>query len=501
MLRRTYTGKRKLALLCRLTCGLGLAAASSGTSVASAATPVTIKIQLPPGTTLGSPKNAVLVRLTKQFERAHPNVTVDWLPEVASSVVTSNAELVTEASGGDAPDVPWEQYAPALSGEIPAGIFQNLKPYLDKPNPYVPGNTRWLSLWQPSNLPYMEASNGTVPIIEASDVESDITYNKAAFAKAGIKAAPATWAQWVNDMAALKRVGITPLMIATGGVCDPSWYERVVGTSLLQPVVGKVDVNHATVTSALDDAVGIERGVISMSDPRYAEVWKLIEQLQPYLATGANSYDACSAPNATSPPLSPQSLLIKGKVAMLWLGAWTIPNFDQAGFSGKFGVFPEPTITQATTRYATGVVTKGIVGGPNGVGSWSVTTQKADNTMTPAKTAMVMNFLAYLFTPKNESAWVAPEGCACIPTDKGATVPNVPGLLSLEPGNKIPVQVDVLLDDVLGSQATNEGDRLFASYVDGDMSYSSFAGQWQSLLQSAASTWAQQNHINLKKYK
>ena len=35
----------------------------------------------------------------------------------------------------------------------------------------------------------------------------------------------------------------------------------------------------------------------------------------------------------------------------------------------------------------------------------------------------------------------------------------------------------------------------------GTLSYSSFASQWQSVLTTAAQTWATANHVNLQKYK
>jgi hypothetical protein len=39
------------------------------------------------------------------------------------------------------------------------------------------------------------------------------------------------------------------------------------------------------------------------------------------------------------------------------------------------------------------------------------------------------------------------------------------------------------------------------SYLDGSLSFSSFSSQWQSILTTAASGWAAQNHVNLSKYK
>ena len=68
------------------------------------------------------------------------------------------------------------------------------------------------------------------------------------------------------------------------------------------------------------------------------------------------------------------------------------------------------------------------------------------------------------------------------------------------PSGKVPTVVDVVLDDVLTTAATNSGLRLVQEYMDGSLSYSGFASQWQSLLTTAAQAWAAQNHVNLNKY-
>jgi hypothetical protein len=60
--------------------------------------------------------------------------------------------------------------------------------------------------------------------------------------------------------------------------------------------------------------------------------------------------------------------------------------------------------------------------------------------------------------------------------------------------------VDVVLDDVLSTAATNSGLRLVQEYIDGSLSYSAFASQWQSLLTSSAQQWATANHVDLSEY-
>jgi hypothetical protein len=309
--------------------------------------------------------------------------------------------------------------------------------------------------------------------------------------------------QWLpnNTTGITQANGITPFMFTTGAPCNPSWFERLATSSLLAGQVSQFNVNHAQVTNGLDVAVGIKKGIISMSNPRYAEAWKLLGQLASNSASGESTYDACSNPNTTSPPLSPQSMLIQGKVGILWGGSWWIPQLDSAGFTGKYGVFPEPPITTASTPVALGTSTVGVIAGPNGNGEWSITSQRADASMTPAKTATVMNFIAWLFTPQHLGYWLKINGSgAYIPTEPAAPTVNLPGLSSLVPAGQVPTVVDAVLDDVLSTAATNSGMRLVQEYVGGSLSYSAFASQWQSLLTSSAQAWATQNHVDLSKY-
>jgi raffinose/stachyose/melibiose transport system substrate-binding protein len=479
--------------------GLAAGCSSSGSGNSGA---VVIKAVLPPTSgDINAAANAGLKTLTAQYEAAHKNVTVQWLPMNSASITTANAAVESQASGGAAPDLVWEQYGPVTSGGLPKGLLQNIKPYLEKPNPYVPGNTSWLSLFAKSTIPYMTSPNGDIDIILGSNVETGMFYSKAAFTKAGITAAPASWADFVTDLGKLKAAGITPMMFADGSLCNPSWYERLATSSLLSGQVSQFNVNHAQVTNGLDVAVGIHKGIISMHNPRYAEVWKLLGQLVSYSAKGQSGYDACSNPNATTPPLSTQALLIQGKVGIDWGGSWFIPQMNSAGFTNKFGVFPEPPITTASTSLATGTSTVGVIGGPNGNGQWGVTSQQADHTMTPAKTKTVMSFLAWLFTPQHLGNWIKiSQSGGEIPTEPTAPTVNLPGLKSLVPTGTVPTVVDVVLDDVLSTVATNSGLRLVQDYVDGSMSYPAFASQWQSLLTSSANSWATTNHVNLDKY-
>jgi hypothetical protein len=207
--------------------------------------------------------------------------------------------------------------------------------------------------------------------------------------------------------------------------------------------------------------------------------------------------------NAVSPPLNPNSDFVQNKVAILWNGSWAIPQLNQDGMTGKYGLFAEPTVTTATSPYAAGLSTKGVIGGPNGSGQWSITSQKADKSMTPAKTKVVMDFMEWLFTPAHIGAEVKDwgQGGSYIPTIKGAPVPNVSGLTSLVPAKQPPTIVDIALYDVLSTNTTNAGLRLVDQLLSGGVSFSSFSTQWEALLKSGAQAYATQNKFNLNSLK
>jgi len=160
----------------------GLAAGCSGSSGSSGSAQggsTVIKAVLPPNTgPITAADNAGLKKLTDQYEAAHKGVTVQWLANNSASITASNAAMEAQASGGSAPDLVWEQYGPVTSGALPKGLLQNIKPFLEKPNPYVTGNSSWLGLFSKSTVPYMTSPDGSIDIILGSNVETGMFYSK-----------------------------------------------------------------------------------------------------------------------------------------------------------------------------------------------------------------------------------------------------------------------------------------------------------------------------------
>jgi hypothetical protein len=482
-----------------------MASVTLGAQVGAAAEPrlpnggnVTITAELSAGTgTISSSENVALAAVTNTWEKSHPGVTVDWSPMTYSSAVTANAAYVTEASAGDAPDIIWEQTNVVNSGTVPTGVIANLKSYLLAKDPYDTAYPDWLDTFVPTDPPYMVNAKGIYTIINASAVETGIFYNKAIFAQADISSPPTTYAQWIADMHTIKSKvpGVYPFLFGTGGNCNPSWWERQFSSSMLAPWVKEMDVDHAEILTGVDVATGVAKNVISMKNPAYAEGWELLGQLKPYLAPGASQYDGCANPSTTTPPLSAQSLMVKGKVAMLWGGTWYATQLASQGFTGKWGVFPVPTLTKPTP-HATGLNVTGVQGGPYGSGTWSITTERAAHNMTPTTAGLVANLLEYLTAPNVLAKWLPSQGGDYLSLVKGTPPAAGTGVLNgLLPPKLPPTVVEGILDDVLGPGATNSGMRLLQEYMGGSLSFSSFSSDWQSLLVSSAKRWASLNKI------
>jgi hypothetical protein len=455
---------------------------------------------LPPNTgPITSTENADLAHFTALYEKANPGVSVQWSDNTFEDITAANAALVTRASGGDDPDIVWEQYTSVNSGTIPAGIIANLTPYLKAPDPYDTSYANWLDTWDASDIPYMHNPQGIYDVILSSAVATGMYYNIADWKKAGITSTPTTWAGLVADFAKLKSAGITPFLFASGGInCNPSWWERQMTTTLLEDQIQKIDVDHANVLTGLDIATGIAKGVLTMNDPAYAEIWKLLVDLEPYMGSGGINYGACASPTTTTPPISAEPLLASGKVATLWGGSWYGPQLDSVGGTGKWAAFPVPTVTKATTPLAEGANAGNTVGGPNGAGEWSITTHAGDSTMTPAKQKVVVNFMEYLTSPKVVSVWLVGQAggkaASFPPLVKGATLPaGSQTLETLVENPNPPVNGEGLLDDALTPTGADAGGRLVQDLVGGGISFSSFATQWDSIMKQAALQYAAVN--------
>ncbi len=492
--------------------GLGLAAAPALASLAprvvdaASTAPAHIRMYAqsytPVQPTTANPHPATaLATVRSAYQKLHPNVTIEFLPANLGSGSGQEgvfSYLTTEAAGGTAPDITWAQIANVNGGTFPAGVFYDLRPYLQQPNRYVAGNKHWIDLFDPATLASIRGPQGQLFAIDGDYVATTYYYNKAMFSKAGIATLPRTFADLLTVCKRLKAAGFTPMAFPLSIALQVGWWEQIGQTQFFAPEMRSLDVDgSAPPFGALPYAVGVKRGLYTTKNPRYRAIWTLLKEWSQYWEPGAATLQA-GAPTAGNTGPSETQLFTSGKVAMMWEGSWQYPTLKALGFEGKFGVFPVPTVTTATTPYSHNVSTVGVVGGPFAAFQYYVTTPKANHAMSTDQLYWVLDWLQYITTPQNCAKIVNDLG-AFIPSIKGAQ-PSDPQLKSLIPTAKAPLSADGVFNQLMGVQVSTQCLRLVQSYIDGSTQEQDFFSQWDNIVGPGVDAWAQKNKVDLSKY-
>jgi ABC-type glycerol-3-phosphate transport system substrate-binding protein len=397
------TGRRTLASLVIAGVVASGSVAASGTSAVASSyvggvAGTTITLEGPnQWTQSGSSFGAPWDQLVAEFKKV-TGVTVktDVLPLSTFFSVES-----TQLSAGTAPDLVFNQatYQPYMV--VP------LNKYLSQPNPFVPGNKSWLSLFNPEAFSTKVSGvldpMGNFDWVPFNLVGIAMYYNKVAFKKAGITAPINTFSQLISDCGALAKAGFTPLAMDNSVIGTVFPYRPI-----LEQMIQKQfnELNHFTVTGSLGKAQelttedltwGIATGKFSASDPYVQESLVLLKQL----------FDSCATKNWSGiTGLSGDGVGLpqfeSGKAAMTFavdFGYGTIA----ASLHFSIGSMPFPEITTATTPLSANVPARS--GNTIGGTSYMIPAHTSGNAL---KASLL--FLQFVSSPRYVSKWLAATG-------------------------------------------------------------------------------------------
>lgn len=149
----------------------------------------------------GGPAGVAISALINQFNQTHPDI------KVALTVTKASHKALGALAAGDAPVVAWISH---YDGNfLAAHALVSWNAYINGANgmPSAERRSIWPVVWHNGEI------NGQHYRIEADAKVSQLTYNKALFAKAGITSPPTTWSQLATDVAILKQKlpGVIPL--------------------------------------------------------------------------------------------------------------------------------------------------------------------------------------------------------------------------------------------------------------------------------------------------
>jgi ABC-type glycerol-3-phosphate transport system substrate-binding protein len=314
----------------------------------------------------------------RRYEHLHPGVKLNWVPGSSGDEIPW---IITRALANRLPDIFEPSSIADVMSTIPRGWWVDLTPYLDKPNPYVPGNKRWRDLIHPGLLAEGAYYDGRNFLFEADGANNVFYYNKDLFHKVGVTV-PTTWAELMGISQKIKRAGYYAFSMPNGGslawpATELSWIleSQLWANEFKQP-------GSTYAMSVTDFLRAVKRHKYSKTDPRTSEAWQLLKRWMPTWYPGTLS-------NTDFRPF------ISGKVAIWYDGSWDM-NALLGALGHKFAVdiMPIPPVTTATSRYASGDTSTGsgnfAAGNPLAV---SVGAQRA------GRLPLAIDFLQYYSAP------------------------------------------------------------------------------------------------------
>jgi len=328
-----------------------LAACSSSGSSSTSTNSSTAKVTLSWWNNANTqPLLGVFTNIIKQFEAAHPNVTIHNVPMQNELFKTK----VTPALRGNSPPDIFQQWGSGQqatqvhSGKL-ADISSDVSPWISSLG--TPA-TEWQTNGKWYGVPYDLHVVG-------------FWYRKDLFQQAGISSPPTTIAQLESDDATLRAHGITPITVGSkDGWPDAFWWEYFAVR----------ECSQSTITQAMSG--------VSLSAPCFT---KASADLDAFMKTNPFQTGFLATP-AQSVPNSSVALLANGKAAMELQGDWD-PGAG-AGLTSdknlfaKLGWFPFPSVPGGAGD------PKAVLGGGDG---YSCTTGASE----PA----CAEFLQFLTTP------------------------------------------------------------------------------------------------------
>lgn len=374
---------------------------------------------------LGAPLQG-LSRVVAAFEAKFPDTRVEII-----NAPVAREYLVTQLSGGAAPDIVMVNVEDVWT-DVQKQWYVPLDRFLNAPNPFVaardknaPGARQWWDMFRYQAISRAkQAPDGGNYCVSLDMVETGIFYNKTFFASHHLRP-PETWSEFLNLMERIKRLGKTPLLTNIDSLAD--WGQDLLFDQIYYGVAPGIDLSRdpardAYLQAYLDsDELSFlrQKGFFTRRDPRYAEVWRHMAKLRPYI-----NRDLVTA-DVTREFVTQQGI-------MFWNGSWFVGRLagdPNLGFD--WGVFYLPALTKADSPYASGTPMC-VIGG---VGNQYEVTNSA-----LADTDPTLPFAERIARSERLQRTVAllqficlPENTAAIVNEFAGFIPNIVGVPVLPP--------------------------------------------------------------------
>lgn len=319
--------------------------------------------------------------IISNFEKDNPHIKVEKILMTGDSRAQW---LKTQLAGGNLPDVNVDPVELAKQDGVYAEVPENI-----------------LSKYEDAAIVTFNGKKTLIPAYKTLRIQA--YYNKKQFAAAGIKV-PTTWAEFNNDLAALKAKGFSPLM--TAGPSDIWATGQPYWIAVANP---ELEAKYPTFNS------DVLSGKVKWDNPTLESVLKDWQQWysKGYFNKGSLSYSYTQASDE----------FVKGNASIMLDGSWIAPTLDKAK-NTDIGCFAMPTpngvknyctmpqywgVSEASkNKDAAFKFCEYVLGGNTetyryyikGDGDMSVTKTPVTYPMGPLQTQFVNNFKDYKLVPE-----------------------------------------------------------------------------------------------------
>jgi ABC-type glycerol-3-phosphate transport system substrate-binding protein len=449
-------------------------------------TPAVQGVKLAPGTA----KLTAFGEAADAFTAMYPGIKIEFL---GSDYKYDASQMPTQAAGGQLPDIWWQQYN-IVNASFPKGVATNLLPYMQKPNPFIPGNTKWQDVFSDEIFNMTKVDDNTQYCNNGDFVGTAFFYNEDAFTKAGITAAPTTYPQLLDAAQKLKAAGITPsaLPVFQTGY---SWFSRLFLANFLGlDNLKKIDAfSKAKGISTSDVAVAWHQGIIDpRKNPAVLAWWPHAKDL--YQTFDKSVTQLPKTPPAGSPNY--ETMFAGGKLGMVYDGTWLPTSVKSAGGSIKVGSFNWPSMA-GIDQYATDYDSANSVGGPNAAWQFFVSSPKSDHTLQEqGKLDAVIAWMQFFTTP---------EWNTKIVNEYASFVPTLKGSKPLDSQKAIVDQLEKPLYAIQGgweftTETGDSLDALFQQFILGQVQFGQVQAKYVQIVEKGFNDYIKEHPIDFTKF-
>ncbi len=448
-------------------------------------TPAAEGVKLTPG----SPQLQEFARAAAEFNRLYPDITIKFL---GSEYTYEVDQMKTAATGGQLPDIWWQQ-APIVKTSFPQGVATDLTPYMDAPNPFIEGNSRWRDVFNPAVYSSTAADPDTIYTNNGDFVGTAFFYNVAMFAEAGVEP-PQDYRGLIEVCQTLRAKGFTPCAIQpiTSGF---GWLSRIFFANFLgEETLTQIDgYSEGVGISTIDVAVAYHKGLLDpRQNPAVLAWWPVAKEL----------FDHCDETIMQLPPdppvgsPEPGTLFAAEQVAMIYDGTWAPGAVKDNGSDFEVGSFPWPSLA-GSYEHATDYDSSNAVSGPNAAWQFHVSTPRSDSSLQEeGKLDAVVAWMQFFSTPEWNEA-ICNERGAFLPTFQGAQPPS--SMTDLAELAAKPIYA-ISGGTELSTEAADQVSRLFQQYVLGQVSMDEVASQYPEIIDKGLEEYLRSTPVDFDAY-